>query len=277
MSYILDALKKADRERALKRVPTVTTVHVPVAGRMRRLGLWMAGGVLLLGGGMALWLLRPSSGVVLPTPADSRTDAQVSRPSGRANPEQTGDPVVTQGGDRSAAGLAQQSPRQSGRESPLPSRPKVVLPLPSPGPGDFEEMRPGGRPPDRARSVGVMPVETPPGESKLDGGRPGLPEPGERSPHQESRPGPGSDGAKVDGERPSALSAPPTVPALGDAIGKMTLDVFVYADAEADRMVVINGRRYMKGQRVDGQYLVEDITPEGVILSFQGARALLQP
>jgi hypothetical protein len=58
---------------------------------------------------------------------------------------------------------------------------------------------------------------------------------------------------------------------------KMTLEVFVYADAEADRMVTINGRRYTKGQLVDGRYLVEDITPEGVRLSFQGERAILRP
>jgi hypothetical protein len=67
------------------------------------------------------------------------------------------------------------------------------------------------------------------------------------------------------------------VPALGAAIPKMTLNVFVYAAAEADRMVMINGQRYVKGQQVDGHYLVEDITPEGVLLSFEGERALLRP
>jgi len=30
MSYILDALKKSERERDLARVPTVMTVHSPV-------------------------------------------------------------------------------------------------------------------------------------------------------------------------------------------------------------------------------------------------------
>ncbi len=274
MSYILDALKKADRERDLKRIPTVTTVHVPVSGRMRRLGLWVAGGVFLLGGGLAIWFLRPFSGVVLPTPADFRTDVQVSRPPRRENPEQTTDPVETQGRDRSVAGLAQQSARPSGRESPLPSRPTVVLPRPSPGPGDFEEARSGERPPDRARSVGIIPAEPLPAEAKPDGERPIAPRLGEGSPRQESKPSPGEDRGRADAGVPSA---PPAVPALVDAMAKMTLDVFVYADAEPDRMVIINGRRYVKGQRVDGQYLVEDITPEGVVLSFQGERALWRP
>ncbi len=40
MSYILDALKKADRERNLAKVPTLTTVHVPVLTTGRRVGVW---------------------------------------------------------------------------------------------------------------------------------------------------------------------------------------------------------------------------------------------
>ena len=57
----------------------------------------------------------------------------------------------------------------------------------------------------------------------------------------------------------------------------MTLDVFVYTDAEADRMAVINGRRYIKGQLVDGHYLVESISPEGVVLRYNDERAVLRP
>jgi hypothetical protein len=67
------------------------------------------------------------------------------------------------------------------------------------------------------------------------------------------------------------------MPTLRDALPKMTLDMFVYTDVEADRAAVINGRRYVKGQRVDGLYLVEDITPEGVALSYQGEKAMLRP
>jgi hypothetical protein len=64
---------------------------------------------------------------------------------------------------------------------------------------------------------------------------------------------------------------------LRAALAKMTLEVFVYTDVEADRMVVINGRRYAKGQYVDGHYLIENITQEGVALSYQGEQAVLRP
>jgi hypothetical protein len=32
----------------------------------------------------------------------------------------------------------------------------------------------------------------------------------------------------------------------------MTLDVFVYTNVKADRLVAVNGRRYVEGQYVDG-------------------------
>jgi len=76
------------------------------------------------------------------------------------------------------------------------------------------------------------------------------------------------------------MAAPPATPTqttLREASAKLTLDVFVYTDVEADRMVIIGGRRYVKGQLVDGLYLLEDITPEGAVLSYQGERIVLRP
>jgi hypothetical protein len=76
---------------------------------------------------------------------------------------------------------------------------------------------------------------------------------------------------------PAPPAAPPATPTLREALSKMTLDVFVYTDVEADRMAVINGRRYFKGQLVDGLYLVESINPNGVMLQYRDERALLRP
>jgi len=60
-------------------------------------------------------------------------------------------------------------------------------------------------------------------------------------------------------------------------MARMTLNVFVYTNVKADRMVVINGRRYVEGQYIEELYLLEEIAPEGVVLSYQGERALLRP
>jgi type II secretory pathway component PulC len=76
---------------------------------------------------------------------------------------------------------------------------------------------------------------------------------------------------------PVAPPAPAAPPSLQAAVGRMTLDVFVYTNVEADRMVVINGRRYVQGQLIEGVYLLEAIVPDGVVLSYQGERAVLRP
>jgi general secretion pathway protein B len=47
MSYILDALRKADRDRGLRRVPTLGSVHVGPASS-RRLWPWLIGGTIVL-------------------------------------------------------------------------------------------------------------------------------------------------------------------------------------------------------------------------------------
>ena len=57
----------------------------------------------------------------------------------------------------------------------------------------------------------------------------------------------------------------------------MTLDVLVYSEDEAERFVVINRRKYIEGQWIDGKIQVETITPEGAILNAQGQRLLLAP
>jgi hypothetical protein len=72
MSYILDALKRAERERNVTRVPTLTTIHPSALRVRRRTGVWLVGGVLLVGAGASLWMLRSSPNVVPPAEMESR-------------------------------------------------------------------------------------------------------------------------------------------------------------------------------------------------------------
>jgi len=57
----------------------------------------------------------------------------------------------------------------------------------------------------------------------------------------------------------------------------MNLSVLLYSDTPADRIVFINGRKYGEGDHIDGKYLIESITLEGAVLSYQGERAVLRP
>src|SRR5207244_1725798 len=75
--------------------------------------------------------------------------------------------------------------------------------------------------------------------------------------------------AKAEPAKPAA--SPQERPgSLAEAVAKMTLDVLVYSERQADRMVFINGRKYVEGQTIDGRFLVEGITREGAILGHEG-------
>lgn len=60
-------------------------------------------------------------------------------------------------------------------------------------------------------------------------------------------------------------------------MAKMRLDTFVYTDVPADRLVIINGQKYVEGDQVDGLYRIESITREGALLSYKDEKILLRP
>jgi hypothetical protein len=82
-------------------------------------------------------------------------------------------------------------------------------------------------------------------------------------------------------ETPPAVPAPApgplARPAPGEEPVRFTLDVLVYADAPAERLVFINGRKYVEGQALDGETVVEQITPDGVVLLRANRRIVLSP
>lgn len=258
MSYILDALKKADRERNLAKVPTLTTVHVPVLTTGRRVGVWAVVLTVLAGGGVFLWMMRPSPPAAPVPVAASRTDG------GTAVPVRVAEPPPPAAPEPSAAAAPTSSPVPGVPAPPVKSvgagkrpAPPTVVERPPARPSAPRAPAPEAAPPEQTRAA--LDAVAPP--------MPPLPVRPEAVPSQ----GAGRPGAP-------APPAPPADPAmLRAAVAKMTLDVFVYTAVEADRLVVINGRRYTKGQHVDGLYLVENITPEGVVLTYQEERAVLRP
>jgi hypothetical protein len=64
---------------------------------------------------------------------------------------------------------------------------------------------------------------------------------------------------------------------LKEALNDMTLSILLFDENKADRMVYINGRKYVEGDYVEDAYFLESITLEGAMLSYRGERALLRP
>lgn len=56
------------------------------------------------------------------------------------------------------------------------------------------------------------------------------------------------------------------------ALPPLTLTIHVYAQSESQRILFINNREYHKGDQIEGGIRVEEIVPDGVVLSYQGQR-----
>jgi general secretion pathway protein B len=66
---------------------------------------------------------------------------------------------------------------------------------------------------------------------------------------------------------PAEVAAPPAV-----ETPKLQIQVVVYSDVPAQRMVIIDGRRYAEGEKVDAETVVERITPDGAVVNRGGQR-----
>jgi general secretion pathway protein B len=72
--------------------------------------------------------------------------------------------------------------------------------------------------------------------------------------------------------------APPAAPAgtLKALAATLSIQVLSWAPERKDRFVFLNGRKYGEGQMVDNKLVIEQITEEGVVLSYQGERLTLK-
>src|SRR4030042_3342298 len=137
MSYILDALKKADRQRNLSKVPTLTTFHIPVYVTGRRLAIWVVAGMLLCGG-LLVWFLQPSpTGVPVadvPPPTSVGVSPQASGADLERAPLSTqatsppDPPLVEPPSAAPSAGSRREVSRQPERKSDAPPRLRQTSP-----------------------------------------------------------------------------------------------------------------------------------------------------
>lgn len=277
MSYILDALKKAERERHLTKIPTLETVHRKSWQPRRGQWLWIAAVVAVVNVALLIWLFRPE-----PT---HETLAQA--PSA---------PVATRPlSEKPAPAPAQELPAPA--SPPAQAVAPIVAPV-EPAPPTHAPARPP-EPPARPETIAKRAEPAPrpavapaPVTPKVETTKPrgaNTPAPPAASP----TPAPEPPVVAAVPERPAAppaAAAPPRAaartgpaPTLQDmtageleGIPKLTLQFLVYSDAPQDRLVFINNQKYLEGQSIDGKVLVEAIQPDGVTLSYHGKRFSLR-
>ena len=134
--------------------------------------------------------------------------------------------------------------------------------------------------PNRLRTQQPLPQNTAPKTSKPQAASKKAAQPAEQ--HPQPRTGNGivsdfEDFAKLEAStgRPTAPPAPKwheLAPEVRDAIPNLVVSMLVYAKNPADRWININGSRKTEGQEISSGLKLEQITPDGAILSYRGQR-----
>jgi general secretion pathway protein B len=237
MSYILDALRKSDQQRQRGAAPMTLTAAAPVvAPRQPAISSNVLLAVVLVGAGIVIGWLRPWQPAV-PAPEPSAA-------------------------------------------KPLASSPRLALPEPLPGvPEKAEKPEP---PLHNSTSAGQSP--SPSGSSTINQAAPALartetsPQPPQAvtgEPKKAATPLPDkpmvtdlADAGRTQGVR--ALSELPA--AIQQEIPRLSVSLHVYAKEPKDCLVMINDKLLRQGELLVPGLRLEQVTPDGVIISYKGYR-----
>jgi general secretion pathway protein B len=251
MSYILDALKKADQERTAGDVPDLESAHDAVSRGNSGVPRWVwVVLVLLVVNGMLLVVLLDGNDAGKPQQAAEVIAAQPVSPV----PPASVVPVPVS----PATPMPQATP-----EGPVVSRPEPVIPkpvaLPPPGPVQPAAIVPQPviepvRPPVEMAAVPLTPVII---------SQPAvMPQPtvGQESGRQET-------GVPYWAELPLDYRASFELPQL---------DVHVYSEIPAKRFILVNLRKYREGDELPDGIDLDEILPDGLLLTYNGRQFRMQ-
>ncbi len=266
MSYILDALKKAEQERGFGRVPGIESPHEQPLRRPPRRWPWVLVAVLLLNALVVAWLwsrlgggpgdattasARPAEAVAEGAPARGPVRPPVVSRSGPAAPVESPAPPV----QPDSAGAAAEPPTAPPAIARRALRP-LPLPAPNPAPAEPEALQP-----EADAASAPAPAASPIAPA-------GFAEPQAPGPPAPSR-------------AEAAWKRLPLWPAVPDEIfrqvrGGLVLNAHVYSDYPPDRFVLVNMRKYREGDRMSEGPHLEESTREGVVFAVPGGRFRLE-
>jgi general secretion pathway protein B len=259
MSYILDALKKAERERGIAKVPTLSTVHDLRTKPPIR--LWAASGIVVLCMAAFIWFLffgMDTDDAVPPPLAEGAGNI-----ADRASPQHLEAPARA---DESSF-----STSSSGSHAiPDSEHPREIPAIANEAKVKIADRAGQGQDTGKREEIQSDRATTVPSPDELTRDST-LQELSGRQPQQSEIPAPQAEVAK-----PSTDEAGEASVSLQEAMEAMNMSILSYSDNKAERLVFINGRKYVEGDTIEGNYLLESITPEGVVLSYKGERAMLR-
>jgi general secretion pathway protein B len=301
MSYILEALKKAQAERQLGSAPTIhaPVVHLQAASSANRkpLVIGFAAGALLVAGALVAWRVQGPS-----APAQTVATAQQARSDSQAAPGQgmvQASPAVTQGGAEDGAAATGQ--RNANANAPAAA---TQVPAPREGVALVSDES------THAPAVVSKPAPAGPGNAQVPGasgvtaqaapaaraGAPlqGGPQPQAMAPRRAAAgaapavaPAAAQPAAVVAASAQPPIVAPaasaagsdaalPTLGALPDAVRgsvpKIAFGGYMYSANPADRLILVDNILRHEGEEVAPGLVLEKLLPKGAVMIFRGYR-----
>lgn len=249
MSFILDALKKSESDRARQSGPALYEVKVPPPRHGLPLWALIVVGLLAVNLVIGVWMLvrhTPSAAAGVAPAAGAATTAASS-----ALPSQP-------------AGVATAAPAQSPPGQPVsPATQTVSAPLP---PATAPAV-----PGSPATASAAARTNEPPPAGAAESANPEDYEPAGPAPRE-------LEGPTSHVRRGTADGVPlyqELATQQGASLPQLRLDLHVYAAVPSQRFVMINMRKLREGDSTPEGARVEAITPDGAVLSFNGSRFLL--
>ncbi len=301
MSIILDALRKAEAGRSDPHRVGLTGAPLTRVPLRSRIPLWLpaVAVVLLLSAAVGAYVLRqsrpnptevveqrtPPPPADAPTaPPDAPTTAADTSPAAAASPAPNDDAPAERPDVRSLSLEARTTPAPPATAAVKPQKGSIEVRDLSGSSEDGSEQQPGIKP----GSVEVR-------DLLVEQGAPPVPPESESptpQPPAASGPAPATTAGATARLAPNPLSqsappaptpAVPAVPSIDDLVSSgqleppnLSLDMHAYGDDPDARFVYINMRRYHNGDTTREGAVVEEITPDGVVLRLHGLRFLLQ-
>lgn len=253
MSYLLDALRKAERERKLGTVPNLATDVGGPGDRGRGMPRWVPTVVIALVAinavaiGFALW----------------RWDVAGSSPP-------AAEPPAPQASASPAAGASESGQASGGTSAPAPTAPTAP---PATAAADAGQSR-GSEPGQGASPAGQAGQAGSAAAAGDDGGQRAAAEPA--APSRSSQEAATRDEQATAERTTTGGGEPPTLAALPEAerrrLPELRMNGHLYSSVPGRSFVLINGRRYHEGERVAAGGAVESIDADGVVINYQGRR-----
>ncbi|MFH0352206.1 MAG: general secretion pathway protein GspB [Chromatiales bacterium] len=279
MSFILEALKKVERERAARETPTLNSIALEEKAPRRSRWPWVISGALVLNAtvaGALLWRHEIWDGGLRTDDVAANAAPGSVEPAGpaRAAPEMNTTDTHTRSNAESAKAAAPPNAVKSRLPQPAAAAPRAETVLPprqqtqrdTPAREQQREMHEALKPPQP--SPFKAPEVELPEEQEI-----AKPPPPAMLKQLEKKLAPPPEVPRLD-EMPSYAEMPAEVQA---AVPDLKVSLMAYAPNPAERLIYIKNRRYVEGDVIEGKLKVETITRKGVVLSYEGERFLLPP